>query len=148
MIRKFVILTAAFALPACSSIPGLDDVGSLIGLSSNAEEAIALREECAALDMAIAANLNTSRQAREEELRFAEAFRKQSDKTLDEAVRLRMKQDGLDRKAAFSETSGNVRSLTNEKAVYISDRVIADDTGILDNDWVNDERLECQDGLS
>lgn len=148
MIRTISIIVTMIGLSACSSLPSLDDVGSLVGLSSDESRAIALREECAALDMAISANLNTSRQATEEELKFAEAFRKQSDRTLDQAVRLRMKQDGVDRRTAFEETSGNVRSLTSQKAVYISERVIADDSGILDNVWVNDQRLECQDGLS
>lgn len=148
MIRTFSILLTAIGLSACSSLPDLDDVGSLIGLSSGESKAIALREECAALDMAIAANLNTSRQATEEELRYAEAFRRQSDRTLDEAVKLRMKQDGVDRQTAFQETSTNVRVKTNAKAVYINNRVIADDSGILDNVWVNDQRLECQDALS
>lgn len=148
MIRTSVIALSAITLAACSSIPTLDDVGSFIGFNSDAEAAIALREDCAALDMAIAANISSSTQALDEEQQYADAFRKQSGNTLDQATRLRMADEGTDRATAFRTSSGNVRALTREKAVYMNDRLISDDTGVLDNEWVNNERLDCQEALS
>lgn len=148
MIRTLFLALGLGALTGCSYVPSLGDVGSFVGLSSDAEEQIAVREECAALDMAIAANISSSTQARESEQQFADAFRKQSGEILDEAVKLRMAEEGVDRKTAFKTSSGNVRELTRGKAIYINDRLITDDTGVLDNDWVNDQRLDCQEALS
>jgi hypothetical protein len=148
MMRTLAITLFASALGACSSIPSLDDVGNFIGLTSNAQDSIAAHEECAALDMAIAANLSSSTQAREEEQQYADAFRNQSGSNLDKAVKLRMADEGSDRATAFRTSSGIVRKLTRDKAVYMNDRLLAEDTGVLDNEWVNGERLDCQEALS
>lgn len=135
-------------LSGCSYTPSLEDVGSFFGIDTDAEAAIAVREECAALDMAIAANLSSSVNAKKEEQAYADAFRKQSGRTLDEAVQLRMDDEGSDRKTAYRTSSRRVRQLTRQRAVEMNDRVIADETGILDNNWVNDQRLDCQEALS
>jgi hypothetical protein len=148
MIRTFALLFCALSLGACSTLPSLDEVGSFVGLTSDAEEEIAVREECAALDMAIAANISSSTQAREEEQQYADAFRKQSGETLDQAVKLRMAEKGVDRQTAFRTSSGKVREMTRAKAVHMNDRLLIDDTGVLDNDWVNDQRLDCKAALS
>lgn len=138
----------ALGLSGCSVTPSLEDVGSFFGIDTDAEAAIAVREECAALDMAIAANLSSSVNAREEEQPYADAFRRQSGRTLDEAVRLRMEDEGSDRTTAYRTSSRRVRELTRKQAIEMNDRAIADDTGILDNNWVNDQRLDCQEALS
>jgi len=143
--KRIVFLAMLLPLAGCSSIPDFDDVAGLVGLGSDSSDTIAAHEECAALDGAIAANISSSPQAREEELKYADAFRAQATNRLNQAVKLRMEDDDLSRSEAFQESSARVRKLTSGKAVFINDRLLVDNTGVLDNPWVNDQRLACQE---
>ena len=137
------LLTAALALSmlaACESA----GVRSVTGLFDSDRARMNTLEECAAFNGAVAANLTTSVNAGDEEAERAPEFRKASDILTDQAVKLRMKAEEESRPDAFGKTFANVTARTRELAIDINDRIIREDTGVLNNPWVRDQQLDCR----